>query len=44
MMKSEIVAVFVFPAASLAIPSKTDSRRIPAVPPTPVVLVTLNVY
>jgi hypothetical protein len=34
-MKSEIVAVFVFPATSLATPSATENLAIPAVPPVP---------
>ena len=40
--KSEAVAVFVFPATSLATPANTESRRIPAVPPAPVALTTVN--
>ena len=35
-MKSEIVAVFVFPATSLATPSATENLAMPAVPPAPV--------
>jgi hypothetical protein len=35
-MKSEAVAVFVFPATSLATPAATENLAIPAVPPAPV--------
>ena len=31
-----------FPATSLATPANTESRRIPAVPPAPVALTTVN--
>ena len=35
-MKSESVAVFVFPATSLATPAATENLTIPAIPPAPV--------
>ena len=35
-MNSEAVAVFVFPATSLATPAATENLTIPAVPPAPV--------
>jgi hypothetical protein len=35
-MKSELVAVFVFPATSLATPAATENLTIPAIPPAPV--------
>ena len=36
-MKSEAVAVFVFPATSLATPAATENLAMPAIPPAPVV-------
>ena len=40
--KSLAVAVLVLPATSLATPSKTESRRIPGIPPAPVAFVTVK--
>ena len=42
-MKSEVVATFVLPAASVATPSAIERNTFPGALPAPVALTTLNV-